>query len=242
VLEVARPFRHDAHPWLANLTMLQTVLGRPQLQGQYWSLLFELTFYGLCGLLLALGVIKKTVAIAVLALGGALALHLLARAAGHTAPLGLGNIATMFVGSVLWRVHSGAVSAKTGWRVYAAGLIITQAILVTRLQGHSDGSTGVALTLLPMAVAWGGAYLIFGLAFHFRERLHTPRWLVFVGEVSYSVYLLHPLAFAVLGKKSILAHDVPLQIFAWAVLSVGFGWLSWRLVERPASAAGRRLS
>jgi peptidoglycan/LPS O-acetylase OafA/YrhL len=45
--------------WLANLTMAPMVLKQPFVDGVYWSILVEITFYGWVALLIAAGVFRK---------------------------------------------------------------------------------------------------------------------------------------------------------------------------------------
>lgn len=50
--------------WLANLTMAAPLLGKPFMDGAYWSILVEIIFYGWIFLLLASGLWKRRVPIA----------------------------------------------------------------------------------------------------------------------------------------------------------------------------------
>lgn len=224
--------------WLVESTMLQSFVGVPQAQGQYWSLAFELLFYVLAGVLVALRLQRHSVALALGALAVAVGAHALARATGHTVPLGLGNVATMFVGTVLYRVHTGEVSARTGWRVYALGALAAELVLVLRLTGRTDASTGGTLTLGPMATAWGGAYAFVAVAFVLRTR-EVPRWLAWTGLVSYSVYLLHPLVMDAAGR---LPGGAGPTLVGWVGLTLLAGAASYSLVEAPGVRAGRRLA
>lgn len=234
-VQVPPALRHGPGAWLADTTMLQSFLGAGQAQGQYWSLAFELLFYALVGLLFALGLHRRTVPLALGALVVALATHAAARATGHTVALGLANVATMFVGTVLYRVHTGALAARTGWWVYALGAAAVQLVLVLRLRGHTDSSTGGTLGLGPMVGAWAGAYALVAAAFLLRRR-RVPRWLIGTGVVSYSVYLLHPLVIGAVGRIG----GPATSIAVWAGLSLAAGWASYRLVEAPGMRAGRR--
>ena len=75
----------------------------------------------------------------------------------------------------------------------------------------------------------------------------------FYGRISYSFYLLHPLTFLVIWKmpgplSRLLDAGVPAVVLSISltVLSVAAitppAWLSWRFIELPGIAAGRRLS
>ncbi len=88
-----------------------------------------------------------------------------------------------------------------------------------------------------LALAIFGTYILFGIAFARNGWLRAlkPRF-----DISYGVYLYawpvqHLLIYYFPGL------DVAPVIFATAVISVGFGWLSWRLVESPALRLKRHL-
>jgi peptidoglycan/LPS O-acetylase OafA/YrhL len=71
-----------------------------------------------------------------------------------------------------------------------------------------------------------------------RGRLRTPRWLIFLGDASYSIYLVHFCALSVvakLAKTAALDAWVPhvLLLFALAAAAVGTGCLFHIAVERP---------
>jgi len=94
--------------------------------------------------------------------------------------------------------------------------------------------------------------LAYGRAPGLKRVLNLPLFR-FYGRISYSFYLLHPLTlFALWAMPAQLSHvldaGVP-AVFLWiglTILSVvaitPLAWLSWRFVEIPGIAAGRRLS
>jgi peptidoglycan/LPS O-acetylase OafA/YrhL len=75
-------------------------------------------------------------------------------------------------------------------------------------------------------------------------RLRFPRWLLIVGDASYSLYLFHPYLIQLVDKKivalsalapvSLLASVI--AIFACFLLAIG----SFRMVERPSNEFLRR--
>jgi peptidoglycan/LPS O-acetylase OafA/YrhL len=145
----------------------------------------------------------------------------------------------MFVGTVLWRVRAGEVSARAGWRVYALGLVVCELVLVVQLAGKGvDTSTADATSLRPVAISWLIAYALVGVVFGVRDRLVVPRLFVWVGLVSYSVYLLHPLVLDALGR----AGGAIGTVVAALAITVAAATVSYVLVERPAVRLGRRWS
>jgi len=74
------------------------------------------------------------------------------------------------------------------------------------------------------------------------------RWLVALGDASYSIYLLHVITFSVMA---FVAARLPLQLpewmcEPWRALSIGVCCLislaTWRLIERPTIRFGNRLA
>ncbi len=82
--------------------------------------------------------------------------------------------------------------------------------------------------------------LVFALYDVPRNPLRTP--LVLLGDLSYSVYLLHPFAYLLL-VKTLPGNLSPLLKFSVALLFVfGLAYVVYRFLERPAMALGKRLA
>jgi peptidoglycan/LPS O-acetylase OafA/YrhL len=144
--------------------------------------------------------------------------------------LGLFCLATMFLGTVVHRWHSGEVRLRTLACCVATATSAGAALL---------GSSGAAGTpgFVPMLTAWLGAYAIFGVGVALRRRA-VPGWLRRLGTISYSVYLVQAL---VLIAVPALPSPV-LSAALWAGLIVALSEVTYRVVEQPAVRLGRRVA
>jgi peptidoglycan/LPS O-acetylase OafA/YrhL len=143
----------------------------------------------------------------------------------------------LFVGSLLAldlvRLPKNQV-ARDGLAIFGAALIGFAAIFY-RPQTPFPGASA----LLPCL----GAALLLATGVDAKtlcSRLLSLPPLVFVGLISYSVYLWHwPLiTFAKMGGIQGVTDKGLLQKMAVLVASLVFGWLSWRFVELPFRASG----
>lgn len=223
---------------VVNLTMLQTFVAVPNALAPYWSLAFEVEFYVIVSGLFVLGRLKNSLATAVTALS-------LSIVAGVAAPLILGrpgpigiifNLATMFFGTVLYRVHTGEIPTRRALRTGALALTAMVAILAANFAGRDDPSAGGTRSFLPMLTAWALAYALFGATVAFRPRyILCPA--VYVGRISYSVYLLHPLIIA-----AVPAIGGPIvTTLIWSSATVAVASITYRFIEVPSIRLGRRL-
>jgi peptidoglycan/LPS O-acetylase OafA/YrhL len=65
-----------------------------------------------------------------------------------------------------------------------------------------------------------------------------PRWLLGLGDASYSIYLTHGFALPVLGLVVVFLHGTglpaeALTILACVAVSSIVGWVAYKVVERP---------
>lgn len=85
--------------------------------------------------------------------------------------------------------------------------------------GHGITHSGVPLALLLSGVAFNSDWL---------DKV-TPRWMSFIGDISFSLYLLHIVTMRVVSK------NIPIQgayLFAASFLfSIFFAWLSYKYIE-----------
>ncbi|GIH62223.1 hypothetical protein Msi02_30400 [Microbispora siamensis] len=181
---------------------------------------------GLAAAIMGSGTLRQAGAIVI----GLTVLILLAVNQSYPGPWqGLLILATMFAGTALYRAEQRQLSWKqAGWVAWVplAGIWLAR----------DDFGTQMAT-----AAAW--LTFIAGLALRHRR---MPRVLAWLGLVSYSVYLLHPLLLESVEWFWPEPLDVPLILRVAALVCVvmlllGLSALTWRFVEAPAQRLGKRL-
>ena len=234
-------------PWIqvmANLTMLQTLLGFGDVIGLYWTLFIELVFYGLCLVLFLRGKLydlatRTRWAIGALVLGLALATlrEMTERKLPVALPLGL---SLMFFGSI-WRQwllaeHSRELTRSLVLVLGAYLLLLPPTLLLAYSQDMGVGEAP-GRYLFTYATA-----IISFLVLTRIVQLKHPA-LLWLGGVSYSLYLLHP---SMQMLSDYLLRDLQVAPLYSAVLAtaltLGIAYLSLRFIETPFIQLGKRLN
>ena len=156
----------------------------------------------------------------------------------------LSIMALMFTGTMLYRAERG----QYPWRgaiaiaVTVLGLVVAAGLWHFHAAGRSAELTWERSWFISVTLAG----LTFGLGLAFRH-VRWPRILTWLGLISYSVYLLHPLLIGVYGHLSLTRRHYSLwpQLLLDAVFLVtliAMCSLTYLFVERPMQHAGRRLA
>jgi peptidoglycan/LPS O-acetylase OafA/YrhL len=276
---------------LAHTTLLQELLGTPNLLLVLWTLSYEMAFYLLVVALFTVrlhqhsatiatslavlaavsvtaaaalpvsalsgavgaGTLVMVVAITMAAaiccasagsptlrmaggvVGGVLALGLVAL--NSTVPMweGLMILAVMFLGTAVHRAEHG----QSTWRATALAAGAVVACAVASAYQYGDGSQ---FTRNGWLTAFLLAMLTFGIGMAVRRR-RIPHWLLWLGTISYSVYLVHPVLLAVtdgtIGRWQ--RDNLVLEVAFYAVL-LPLCVLTHRYVEAPGQRWGRTLA
>ncbi|MBG0827536.1 acyltransferase [Planomonospora sp. ID67723] len=181
---------------------------------------------GLTAVLAGSGRVRQAGAVVI----GVTVLALLAVNQSYPAPgQGLLILATMFAGTALYRAEQGEISWKeAGWVV----LVPLAGIWLAR------GEFGLQTAI---AAAW--ITFVAGMAL---RRRRVPEVLSWLGLISYSIYLLHPLLLESVERFWPEPLVVPLGLRLLALAGVvglllGISTLTQRFVEAPAQRLGKRL-
>lgn len=219
---------------LANLTMLQRFLGMPDLMGVYWTLGFELMFYGIVSLLFVLGLLRHSVLLAVsFSLTAMLVEAALPWLTGQSYSPGLLNyFALMFAGTVLYHRVAGTVSRRAASVVVGLALL---AVLLTMLGTPLDPYTMSTPTAIVTARL---AAIVFFVATLAVRRLNLPGPVLYLGQISYSLYLWHSFVIILIPFTGSGA----LTVLLWLLAALGISVLTYRWIEQPGMALGRRLA
>jgi len=146
------------------------------------------------------------------------------------------HFATMFFGTLVYRLYSGELEAKTFKRVFFLALIVIVLSNLIGFYGKDEPEAGGTRSFIPMTTAWLAAYFVFLTAYRLRD-LKTPRWCLHFGLISYSLYLMHPLVvdtFPHLGNSFF-------TLCVEFLLSWGIAWLCYHAVEKLGINWGRRV-
>jgi peptidoglycan/LPS O-acetylase OafA/YrhL len=243
----------DAAGWLANATMLPDALGHPEMMGHYWTLETELVFYLLClGLFWQGGIQRmRDLCVTCAALGLAFvvtsALHMIPESALGQYKGMLYHLSIMFWGACFRKAYDqpdervvfqvpGVRRLRVDWSYKTVLFVLTgEIVVISILTGmvafkqhdnqHVINSVSYILGLIVFTV----------LATVWKIHLRFFAWL---GEISYSMYLLHGVPLYVMfwlcDREGWVGAPLALYMLIAGIMAVGLSWLSFRIAEAPA--------
>jgi peptidoglycan/LPS O-acetylase OafA/YrhL len=241
-------WRDPSHPenavFVAHFFMLQNwgIVRPDHFNWPGWSVSAEWMLYLVFPVFLAVfGAVRRAAAPWLMA-ALLLALALIANSAGErgvnlTGPLGLVRGACEFsIGVMLWRLYRNAVVAawRWDWIGSAAGAALVVATLILPSWTNADYLIVALMPPLLLTLAYGQGPL---------ARLCASRPLLFLGEISYAVYLVSwgcMWRLNTLALKNVLPQSAVVLVLATLLLSTLAGIMLHFLVERPCRRLVRR--
>jgi len=145
-------------------------------------------------------------------------------------------LGTMFVGTAMYRMTIGEVSPKMAWSVFLGSMAALTLAQRAYHVGYTEPVTGATPQWWTEAATFLGAYAFFGAMLLLRRR-EFPRVLVYLGTISYSVYLMH-------GVVLILMPHIGSGLttfLLWNAATLVSASLTYRFIEKPAIELGRRV-
>jgi len=235
-------WQSDAATWIANLLIVQDFVGARPFLGVSWTLAIEIIWYMLFAV--ALVALRHRAALT-LGIAAPVALLLLAAASlatGHRIPLG--RPAMIYAAVLGWQLYdfsAGAASrrATLGW--IALFLIVTAVtnIVAFGIFRHEHVHIG------PVLLSWSIATAAFAGVILSPRLRHAPLLatgvLPTLGAMTYSVYLLHPIALA-LTRQYLGSAGMAVQFGTYAATTAMLALIGYRCIELPAIGLGKRVA
>jgi peptidoglycan/LPS O-acetylase OafA/YrhL len=232
-----------------NATMIPAFFGQPFVIGLYWTLETELLFYILMSALYFFGVLRNSSVILGLTLlcYAALVIFMFVPATQPSLPHWMAtpyHLSLMLLGvSMRYAFDEREDEARLSRRRIATLhllllLAIPFYIIASYLLRGIDAN-------LPDAIAYliGISIFVIGL----KALRSAPSYLVYLGTISYSIYLLHPIVFtlvrkAVLQVPALYGLHISFYLTICTVLTIIFSALTYKFIEAPANAIGKKLA
>jgi peptidoglycan/LPS O-acetylase OafA/YrhL len=246
---------------VANLSMIPTAFGFKPAMALYWTLETELYFYVLCLALFWLGALHRMRALCLTCVG-LCALFVVTSALKIIPPSALGqykgmlyHLAIMFWGACFRQAYDNPqmqvvfATSQNGKRAISMSHRTAVATLTMMLMGVALLMAALDLHRLDMEhvsasigyVVGIGAFILFTSVLKIRLRLFG--WL---GEISYSLYLLHGVPLYVIfwycGSHGLSGGPLGLYMALTTPPAILLGWLSHRLIEARSIRRGRELT
>ena len=224
--------------WLANVTMLEGFAHVPDFNPVAWTLGLELVLYAGITVAYGKGILKRTwlIALTILTLIGVSSVLLPAMfhirfPAGASAVFG-----SILAGLALYRWFAGDLKKLEALAISFLCLGVTVASSVVNYPVTRSTTDVLQPTQLCAILSAATGYLFF-LGMLRMKNLKFPSWILWLGKVSYSLYLLHPIALAIAPQSLSPLAALPIQIG----LSLAFAWFGYECVERPSVETAKRL-
>ncbi|UCV17256.1 acyltransferase family protein [Ferribacterium limneticum] len=233
----------------ANATMMPKLFGINEMSGVFWTLFIELVFYGCCVILFRLKLLDKAWAVGLIAISMNL-----------TTPVAIGlnkifqlqlpvqfilfHLSFLFAGNLL-RLAFVQKNKTAGW--FACAYILLNFLTVPISSGiifpvPAAIEKGFVM-FTPEAVIYAYILAVAIFIFSIAYKSLNSRIVSGLGEISYSLYLMHMLCFAFVAKfiSPETVYGFFIYIAVSSILCYMVAKLSFNLIENTAVVFGRQL-
>jgi len=223
--------------WIANITMLQGFAQVPEVNPVAWTLGLELVLYAAISIAFVKGFLGRTwfIAGSLLALIGVSSILLpyqfhIRFPAGASAVFG-----SIIAGLALFRWFTGKFKLLEALAVTALCFGVTAGSSIVNYSASRSLTEVLQPTQLCAILSVATGYLLFLFMVKARN-MSFPKSILWLGKVSYSLYLLHPVALALVPLNWSPAVIVPVQL----TLSILFAWFGYECIELPSLEMAKR--
>jgi peptidoglycan/LPS O-acetylase OafA/YrhL len=230
---------HSFRGWLldglSHVFFLQEYLRQENFVGGSWTLFLEMVWYIAISVLALFYLNKRPNVLVCLSLLFSV-LAQVACAFGHHLPMGrLSMLICCVFGLVCYRREQGDISDRNFFVLFG---LLTFIIAINLFVGFKLFPSATPSASFKTAIdSWALAAVIFFIPFFMRQiALWDHSTLSFLGQISYSIYLLHGIILMLL----IRLHGFGLIVVAFAV-TLGLSTLSYRFIELPPIRFGHSL-
>jgi peptidoglycan/LPS O-acetylase OafA/YrhL len=221
----------------SHLFFIQEYVGQEGFVGGSWTLSLEMIWYAIISTLFVLSLNKKTVALVIVSLAISGIAEVMC-AAGHHLPMGrLSMLLCCVLGLVCYRREQTSISTRTFTilSVLLGGAIVSNLFIGFQLFPGPHPSATFRMAFF----SWSLAAMVFLLPFLSRKcTFWGHSGFSFLGRISYSVYLVHPIILYVLLPTHLAGFPLIAATFATTIC---MATLTYRFVESPPIRIGHRL-
>jgi peptidoglycan/LPS O-acetylase OafA/YrhL len=158
--------------------------------------------------------------------------------------VGLVILGLMFTGTMLYRAEQGQMAWKKALAAAGAVLVLAIAAGLWHGPGWTPGDVTQWRIQWVSCLVLAAATFAIGMALRHKR---VPGWLAWLGLVSYSVYLLHPIILNAYRSVPVFEqpHPFPIQVLlAAGILAVVLACsaITYYFIESPMQKYGHRLS
>ncbi|NTV06139.1 MAG: acyltransferase [Chlorobiaceae bacterium] len=227
---------------ILNALMVPNFFGRPFAEGLYWTLQVELLFYIICAVFISRADLRRiSVAWVFLAVS---ALYFIAKKLlipPHPIAILIFYLAGVRFILLGWLIRKFFESGKISW--------IDKALLLSLLVYYLLFMPYQAFHLMATDTDWMNsiietlALLLFMFFLYLPVHLHR---LAYIGRISYSIYLMHPVVMYIIYRiagypiGSIFAeNDLVYSLILIIIITIAVSHLTWKWVEMPFQRLGR---
>ncbi|UDF05049.1 acyltransferase [Asticcacaulis sp. AND118] len=222
---------------IAHVIFAQEWIGWPNYGGPSWTLFLELIWYTLFAALVFLRMEKNAAAVHIGLMALLLTFLILVAILQRQIPFGkVAFLVTFFLGYITYLYRNEALSLFR-FRAFAISSVALTMLIMFLCYYLFRDPARPNISFLCIVLNWTASLIIF-MGLIFSKRTVYSRFFIFLGGISFSVYLLHD---TVINTFRHFAVDPVIYVPLILPVTIALSALTFRLIEKPGTRLGKRL-